>query len=109
MSTLVPRLRVGLGEVLRAIGVLSADTEKELVEMESVVYGKTSNRQVLGIMVDFAKLLAFYIDDAPTTPLLDLSLQLAETPCSPLFKTTCSPDRIALELFGARPSLRLVR
>lgn len=106
MSTVVLRLGLGVGEALRALGVSSADTEKERVEMESVVYGKTANRQVIGIMVDFAKLLELYVDHTPS--LVDVSAKLARTPCSPLFKTTVSPDRATIALFGARP-LGLVR
>ena len=74
--------------------------------MEDVAYGKTANRQVIGMMVDFAKALEFYVDDRPSP--LDLSLRLARTPCSPLYKTTVSPDRATVALFDA-PALRLVR
>lgn len=99
ISTVVPRLRLGLGQVLRALGVADVEIEREAAEMASVVYGKTANRQVIGIMVDFAKALEFYVDDTPS--LLVVSLRLAETPCSPLFKTT-SPDRATVALFGER-------
>lgn len=100
--TLVPRLRLGLVHVLRALGVANVDIEMEDAAMENVAYGKTANRQVNGIMVDFAKALEFYVDDTPS--LLHVSLRLAETPCSPLFKSTVSPDRTTVALFGARPA-----
>ena len=68
--------------------------------MESAAYGKTANRQVTGLMLDFAKALPFYVDDTPS--LLHLSLRLAETPCSPVFATTVSPDHATVALFTAR-------
>ncbi len=66
--------------------------------MAECVYGKTTNRQVLGILVDFARLLPFHLDEGGS--LIEASLKLAETPCSPLFKTTTSPDRATRALFG---------
>ena len=48
-------------------------------------------------MVDFAKQLEFYLEDESS--LLSCSLRLAETPCSPLYKTAISPDRATLLLF----------
>jgi hypothetical protein len=106
ISTIASRLRLGLADVLGATGVAKADIAKETAEMESVVYGKTANRQVTGIMVDFAKELDFDFD--ATQSLLDVSLQLSQTPCGPLYKSTGSPDRETLALFTPRP-LRLVR
>ena len=106
ISTLAPRFRVALGEVLRALGVSQEDIGNEDAEMANVVYGKTASRQVTGIMVDFAKAVEFYIDDTPS--LLDVSLRLAETPCSPLYETAVSPDSATIALFTARP-LRVVQ
>jgi hypothetical protein len=100
ISALVPRLRVGLAQVLGALRIPKEDIAMEDAAMESVAYGKTANRQVTGIMVDFARTLEFHVDDTPS--LLHLSLRLAETPCSPLFETTVSPDATTVALFTAR-------
>ena len=105
-STLAPRIRIALGEVLRRLGVSPEESDKEEAEMVDVAYGKTANRQVTGVMVDFSKAVEFYVDDTPS--LLDVSLLLAETPCSPLYETTVSPDSATIALFAARP-LRLVQ
>lgn len=106
VSTVVPRLRDGLVEVLRVLDVAKGDLDREIGEMQSVAYGKTANRQVTGITVDFAKALEFFIEHE--TSLLALALKLAHTPCSPFYKTEeISPDRKAVALF-ARPPLRLV-
>jgi len=77
--------------------------------MSEVAYGKTASKRVLGIMVDFAKVLPFYLEMGAS--LSEVSAKLAETPCGPLFKTTVSPDATTTALFGARPRprLRLVR
>jgi hypothetical protein len=63
-----------------------------------VAFGKTASRQVTGVMIDFAKGLEFYLEGEPS--LLGLSLKLAETPCSPLYKAEISPDRATLALFA---------
>lgn len=62
--------------------------------------GRPPARQVNGIVVDFARALEVHVDD--TAPLLDISLRLAETPCSPLYRTHVSPDRATVAMFGAR-------
>ena len=69
--------------------------------MKNVSYGKAINRQTIGVLVDFAKVLPFYIESAPS--LLAVSLKLAGTPCGPLYKSTVLPDRAALALFAANP------
>ena len=53
-----------------------------------------ASRQATGILVDFAKALEFYLEEEPS--LLACSLKLAETPCSPLYKTEVSPTPKAL-------------
>jgi hypothetical protein len=99
IATLPARLPVGVGQVLRALGVPAADVEQEQAAMAEVVFGKAVNRQVLGVMVDFAKALPFYMVRTPS--LLDLSLKLAGTPCGPLYKRTSYPDKETLVWFGA--------
>ena len=106
IASLVPRLRLGLAEVLGALGIAKADIAKEDAAMADVAYGKTASRQVTGIMVDFAKALPFYLDGTPS--LLSVSLRLAETPCTPLYNASMSPDDTTVAIFGAR-ALRLVR
>jgi hypothetical protein len=80
-ATLIPRLRVALAQVLGLLGVPREAIERENAAMAEVTYGEASNRQVLGIRVDFAKSLPFYLEDGD--PLLHVSLKLAETPAAP--------------------------
>jgi len=100
IATLVPRLRVGLAHMLGMLGVPREAIEREDAAMREVVYGKATSRQVLGILVDFAKLLPTFLGDGDS--LLGASLRLARTPCSPLYKTSTSPDRATAALFGVR-------
>jgi hypothetical protein len=99
-------MRAAVGHVLQALGVSRSDIGAEDEAMTDFVYGKPTDRQVLGVLVDFAKTLPYYLDDGGT--LLDVALKLGRTPCSPLRKTTVFPDRATVALFGV-PSLRLVR
>ena len=44
-------------------------------------------------MKEFTFLATTYRDEGRQPDLLDLSLQLATTPCSPLYRKNVSPDR----------------
>jgi hypothetical protein len=79
------------------VNLLHVGRQQLVLAVADVAYGKTTNRQILGVMVDFAKGLPFYVDREGT--LLNVSMTLAETPCSPLYKTTISPDRTTIALF----------
>jgi hypothetical protein len=96
-TTLVPRLRAALAELLEALCVPRAAIEREAKPMEDWAYGKTRNRQALGVLVDFAKTLPYYMEDGGS--LLSVALKLSDTPCSPLYKTSTFPDRATSLLF----------
>ncbi len=98
ITTLMPRFRVALGHVLAFMGVTREMTEREDAEMEDVAYARTNSKQVLGVMVDFAKMLPHFLDHGDQ--LLGASLRLAQTPCSPLYRSHTSPDRAVASLFG---------
>jgi hypothetical protein len=87
--TLVPRLRVAVAEVLDRLAIASEPVEQELASMAEGAYGKTTNRQVLGVMVDLAKGLPFYL--ARDGALLDVSMTLAAAPCSPRLQDDNQP------------------
>ncbi|MGH7439482.1 MAG: DUF6933 domain-containing protein, partial [Polyangiaceae bacterium] len=100
IATLSTRLPDGAGQVLRALGIPAPDVEREQAAMSQVAFGTAVNRQALGVMVDFAKLLPFFLEDTPS--LLDLSLKLAGTPCGPLYKRTSFPDKETVATFLAK-------
>lgn len=71
--------------------------------MGESVASATASRQVLGSMNDFAYLMEAYRERS--TSLLEVALNMAEAPCSPIGMN--SPRRATLELFS-KPRLRLV-
>lgn len=97
LSTLVPRLRQALSEVLAALEIPGPMITAELHEMESCTFGPTASRQVLGVMNDFAHMLAWRCATGREAPLLEMALKLAESPCSPLHHK--SPDRATGQVF----------
>ncbi len=54
---------------------------------------KTADRSVVGVVNESARLANAYRTGDSTPDLLDLSLRLASTPCSPLYVRNVSPDR----------------
>jgi hypothetical protein len=66
---------------------------REAAEMRSHQLVKTASRSVLGTMNDFAYLAAARRVEENLPDLIELSLQLAQTPCGPLYRRHVSPDR----------------
>jgi hypothetical protein len=89
--------------VLEAIGVAEHAVRNEEREMADVAIGRTASKRVLGSMNDFAWMIEGYLEG--TTSLLDASLRLAETPCSPLEMDT--PRRTTVALFLAKPHVTI--
>lgn len=102
MTTLVPRLRAGVGAVLGKLEVAETDIANELAEMNDVIYAKTADRQVTGVLVELARMLGFYFEDGGSS-LLEAALWLARTPCSPLYPREGSPARATAAAFAATP------
>jgi hypothetical protein len=97
LQTLVPRLSLAVGEVLLRLGVSPTLVETEQHEMRSFAFGRTQNRRVLGSLNDFMFMLPHYVRGSPESTLLEHSLHLARTPCTPIGRR--SPDRVVPELF----------
>ena len=73
-------------------------SESEIEGMGDPVYSKTANRSVLGVMNEFAFLGEGYRDRNGLIDPLAISLKLAQTPCSPLYKGAVFPDRAVRDL-----------
>jgi len=102
-QTLASRLTATAGQILQKLTVAPSQIERELFEMRSFAYSQTENRRVLGSLNDLMFQLSWYIHHSPEKSLLEHSLHLAETPCSPIGYS--SPDRVTVELFrSARAS-----
>jgi hypothetical protein len=92
-SSLAERFPAHLAEVLKALEIDAGFITAQIAAMGEVQYAKTSNRSVLGIMNQFSYLAEGYRDYLETNDLLELSLKLANTPCSPLYKRETFPDK----------------
>jgi hypothetical protein len=90
--TVLGRFAHALSEVLGQHGVPAYWIEEEVAEMSACVMAKTENRSVVGIMNEFL-FLADLQRAERDLDLLALSLDLAHTPCSPLYRRNVSPDR----------------
>ncbi len=97
-ATLAERFPPQLGRVLAACGVNQEFIASELAQMTDVRFAKTANRRVLGMMNQFSFMAESYRDYLDTSDLLTLSMKLADTPCSPLYKGHVFPYREVMAL-----------
>ena len=91
-TELAQRFPEHLSSVLLAHGAPYGLIEHELAAMHNFQCDKTANRSLVAMLTQFSY-LAEGDRDYETTDLLWLSLRLSETPCSPLSKSSISPDR----------------
>lgn len=90
---------------LTRIGVAPRTVALETQAMTPVVVDRTVDRSVVGIMVDFAACLPYYLDTGWDDRVLpSVEDKLAETPChaSRPFAQVVFPDRKAPELLRAK-------
>lgn len=97
-ATLVQRFPAALKGVLQALDLPAAFIDAEIEGMNEVVYAKTSNRSVVGMMNEFSFLADAFRDRGGLVDPLALSLNLAHVPCGPLSKGAVFPDRAVREL-----------
>jgi hypothetical protein len=90
--TLLDRFPAAVAEVLAAHGVPTSVITEETSAMSTCLLAPTANRSVVGTMNDFSFLADHHRGDF-AGDLVGLSVRLAETPCSPLYKSHISPDR----------------
>jgi hypothetical protein len=100
-ASLAQRFPQALAQVLNALEVNPLLIQAEVLQMTEVRFAKTANRKVLGIMNEFTFLIDNYRNRGGEVDLLQLSLWLAHTPCSPLYKTAVFPDQAVRELFSS--------
>jgi hypothetical protein len=92
-SSILERFPAHFAEVATRIGVPGEAIAAERASMAEWALAKTANRSVLGTMNEFTYLAEEFRRLNGAVDLLKLSLWLAQTPCSPLFKSHGSPDR----------------
>jgi len=97
-ATLAQRFPRALKEILQALNLPVEFIDAEIGGMNEVVYAKTTNRSVVGMMNEFTFLAEAFRDRGGLLDPLALSLKLAAVPCGPLRKGAGSPDRAVREL-----------
>lgn len=102
-ATVVDRFVTSLGPLLAAHGIDRALVDEELAGMKEHRLATTSNRSVLGIMNAFAYLAKLFTESAEASDLGTISMDLAGTPCGPLYKRHVTP-RDELKALLARRS-----
>lgn len=91
---------------LRRLSIPPELIQAETAAMNPVIIAPTIDRSVLGILVDFAKAIPFYLDrgswDETTLPFVEA--RLGETPCHAgrRFAEVVFPNRDASQLIAAR-------
>lgn len=100
-ATWPARITEQVASVLEAHHVAEGIVEQERQHMATCQLGTTANRSTVGVMIDLARLAEIHHDDEPDVDLIELSVRLARTPCSPLYKRQVSPDRELAALLHA--------
>jgi hypothetical protein len=97
---------------LKRLGVDESIVDREIAEMGTVVIGQTVDRSVLGIMVDFAKGIPYYLEPGrwDETTLRMVEQRLAETPCHAarssdrvIFPETTAPELLRAKWLAHAP------
>jgi hypothetical protein len=91
--SVLSRFPNALTQVLDRHGVPADWIAQEVAEMGDCVTAKTANRSVVGNMNEFLFLAGVHRVEDGDVDLLTLSMDLARTPCSPLYRRHVSPDR----------------
>lgn len=92
-ATLTSRIAEQIATALTAHHAPAAIIDQERRRMQTCQLGTTTNRSVVGVMTEFARLAAIYRDADPAMGLVALAARLARTPCGPLYDRNVSPDR----------------
>jgi hypothetical protein len=92
-ATLTTRIAEQVTTVLTAHHTPAAILDQERRHMQTCLLGTTTNRSVVGVMTEFARLAEIHHDADPAMDPIELALRLATTPCSPLYGRHVSPDR----------------
>lgn len=92
-STLTSRIAEQVAALLTVHDAPAAIVEQERQHMRTCQLGVTTNRSVVGIMTEFARLAEIHHDADPASDLAALAVQLGRTPCGPLYERNVSPDR----------------
>lgn len=99
-ATVLDRFPDELSALLEAHHIPTSAIVVEVAATRNARLATTANRSLLGSMNEFAFLANAHHTNGAGTDLLELSLTLARTPCSPLYHRHVSPDREVAALLG---------
>ncbi len=91
-ATIASRLPEALEPVLRGIGIPEPIIADELAAMNTATIAKTASRSLLGMITEFTFMAEHAIGRGRPADNLELALWLANTPCSPIRKSTGFPN-----------------
>ncbi len=92
-ATFLDRFPGELAALLEAHHIPASVIAAEVAATRNARLATTVNRSLIGSMNEFAFLADAHRTPQEDTDLLDLSLTLSRTPCSPLYNRHVSPDR----------------
>jgi hypothetical protein len=93
-ATVLDRFPGALTVVLRAHSVAQGIIDRELAEAAERCLTKTNSRSIVGVMNEFVRLAGWRQPEVHgPDDLTWRSLELAQTPCGPLYGRHVSPDR----------------
>jgi hypothetical protein len=92
-ASVITRTTETAAAVFAALGLSESFIASEVTAMANHQMAKTASRSVLGTMNDFTYLAEAHRTPKQSPDLLGLSLNLAKTPCGPLYRNHISPDR----------------
>ena len=96
-SSLVERFPQYLFKVLLSQGVSESFMQQELNYLDEVIYCKSTNRSIIGILNMFTYHLESYQSIHYANDWYELSMMMADTPCGPLYKNTITPGNALRE------------
>lgn len=102
-ATVLARFPSHLRRTLEAHGVPAAWIGAETHRMDEIRLSTTTSRSLVGSMSEFAFLAQAHRHTADPD-LLALSIDLARTPCGPLYRRHVSPDRELAALVNPQPT-----
>jgi Domain of unknown function (DUF6933) len=102
-ATVLARFPDRLAEILELHDVPRAVIVREIAALTPGCVTSTASRSIVGVMNEFTHLAGVWRNPTGADDLDELSLRLAQVPCSPLYKRHVSPDReLAALLSDAR-------
>ena len=99
-ATFLDRFPDELAALLEAHHIPASVIAAEVAATRNARLATTANRSLLGSMNEFAFLAETHRTKGADLDLLELSLTLSRTPCSPLYSRHVSPDREVAALLG---------